>query len=94
MHLREHFVDFVNVTNALSVQSSNGPSPSFRVGGTQCYCDDNTEHRPTIAGDFDSTYLENRFRMRPLGVVSKNVMGERMMACAILSCNLREACQG
>lgn len=30
--------------------------------------------------------------MRPLGVVSKKVMGDRKMANAILSCNLREAC--
>lgn len=41
---------------------------------------------------YRSTYLENLFRMRPLGVVSKNDIGERKMACAILSCSLREAC--
>lgn len=37
------------------------------------------------------TYLENRFRIRPAGVVSKKLMGERNMAKAILSCNLRAA---
>lgn len=37
-------------------------------------------------------YLENLFRMRPLGVVSKKLMGDRKMAWAILSCNLRDAC--
>lgn len=39
----------------------------------------------------DRTYLENRLRMRPLGVVSKKVIGLLKMACAILSCNFREA---
>ena len=37
------------------------------------------------------TYLEKRFRMRPLGVVSKKVMGDRKMACDIRSCSLRDA---
>ena len=37
------------------------------------------------------TYLENLFRMRPLGVVSKNVIGDLKMANAIRSCNLRDA---
>jgi hypothetical protein len=31
--------------------------------------------------------------MRPLGVVSKKTMGDRKIANAILSCNLREACR-
>ncbi len=31
--------------------------------------------------------------MRPLGVVSKKIIGERKIANAILSCNLREACR-
>jgi len=39
-----------------------------------------------------STYLENRFRIRPLGVVSKNDIGLRKMAYAILSCSFRDAC--
>lgn len=39
-----------------------------------------------------STHLENLFNMRPLGVVSKKFMGDRKIAWAILSCNLREAC--
>lgn len=30
--------------------------------------------------------------MRPLGVVSKNVIGDLKMANAILSCSLRDAC--
>lgn len=30
--------------------------------------------------------------MRPLGVVSKKLIGERKMAYAILSCNFRDAC--
>ena len=42
----------------------------------------------------DSTYLENLFKMRPLGVVSKKFIGDRKMACAILSCSLREAYGG
>jgi hypothetical protein len=37
------------------------------------------------------TCLEKRLRMRPAGVVSKKLIGERNMANAILSCNLREA---
>lgn len=37
------------------------------------------------------TYLENRFKMRPLGVVSKKLIGLRKMAYAILSCSFREA---
>jgi len=40
----------------------------------------------------ESTYLENRLRMRPAGVVSKKLIGERKMANAIRSCNLRLAC--
>lgn len=46
-------------------------------------------HRSWLAARL--TYLENRFNMRPLGVVSKKVIGDRKMANAILSCNLREA---
>src|SRR4051812_7337685 len=37
------------------------------------------------------TYLENRLRMRPLGVVSKKLIGERKMAKAIRSCSFRLA---
>jgi hypothetical protein len=37
------------------------------------------------------TYLENRLRMRPAGVVSKKLIGERKMANAIRSCSLRLA---
>lgn len=40
----------------------------------------------------ESTYLEKRFRIRPLGVVSKNDIGLRKMAYAILSCSFRDAC--
>jgi hypothetical protein len=40
-----------------------------------------------------TTYLENRFRMRPTGVVSKKDIGDRKMAYAIRSCNFREACK-
>ena len=36
-------------------------------------------------------YLENRFKMRPAGVVSKKLIGDLKMANAILSCNFREA---
>lgn len=38
------------------------------------------------------TNLENLFRIRPLGVVSKKLIGDRKIANAILSCNFREAC--
>lgn len=37
-------------------------------------------------------YLENRFNIRPLGVVSKKLIGDRNIANAIRSCNLRDAC--
>ena len=37
-------------------------------------------------------YLEKRFNIRPLGVVSKKLIGDRKIAKAILSCNFREAC--
>ena len=37
-------------------------------------------------------YLEKRLRIRPAGVVSKKLIGERKMAKAIRSCNLRLAC--
>lgn len=40
---------------------------------------------------YDGTYLENRLRMRPDGVVSKKLMGERKMENAIRSCIFREA---
>ena len=38
-----------------------------------------------------STYPENRLRIRPAGVVSKNLIGDLKMAKAILSWSLREA---
>lgn len=37
------------------------------------------------------TYLENRLRIRPAGVVSKKLIGDLKMANAIRSCSLREA---
>lgn len=37
------------------------------------------------------TYLEKRFKILPVGVVSKKDIGERKMALAILSCNFLEA---
>jgi hypothetical protein len=40
----------------------------------------------------DTTYLENRFRMRPAGVVSKKLIGLLKIANAILSCNFLDAC--
>lgn len=39
----------------------------------------------------ERTYLENRLRIRPDGVVSKKLMGERKMENAIRSCIFREA---
>jgi len=33
---------------------------------------------------------ENRFRMRPIGVVSKNIIGERRMLASIRKCRMRE----
>ena len=39
----------------------------------------------------EATYLEKRLRIRPLGVVSKNDMGLRKIAYAILSCSFRDA---
>lgn len=44
-------------------------------------------HRDTIV----EPYLENRFRILPVGVVSKKLMGDLKIACAILSCSFREA---
>jgi hypothetical protein len=38
------------------------------------------------------THLVNLFRMRPAGVVSKKLIGDRKIANAILSCSLRDAC--
>lgn len=38
-----------------------------------------------------TTHLEKRLRIRPAGVVSKNSMGLRKIANAILSCSFREA---
>jgi hypothetical protein len=43
-------------------------------------------------GWMTKTYLENRFRMRPAGVVSKKLIGERKIAKAIRSCSFRLAC--
>lgn len=40
---------------------------------------------------YDGTYLENRLRIRPDGVVSKKLIGERKMENAIRSCIFREA---
>ena len=33
---------------------------------------------------------EKRFRMRPIGVVSKNIIGERMMLASIRACRMRD----
>lgn len=44
------------------------------------------------AGRAFDTYLENRLRMRPAGVVSKKLIGERKIANAIRSCNFLLAC--
>ena len=40
------------------------------------------------------TYLEKRLSMRPVGVTSKNDMGDLKMALAIFSWSFREACSG
>jgi hypothetical protein len=37
-------------------------------------------HTPTIEDQVARTYLENRFRIRPLGVVSKKLIGLRKIA--------------
>jgi hypothetical protein len=47
-----------------------------------------------VGGGGGVYYLENRFRMRPAGVVSKKLIGDLNMAKAILSCNFRDACEG
>jgi hypothetical protein len=39
-----------------------------------------------------STHLEKRFRMRPVGVVSKKLIGDLKMAYAMRSCSFRLAC--
>ncbi len=39
-----------------------------------------------------TTNLENLFRIRPAGVVSKKLIGALKTACAMRSCSLREAC--
>ena len=44
-----------------------------------------------MKGIIAETYLENRLRIRPLGVVSKKLIGLRKIAYAILSCSFREA---
>lgn len=38
------------------------------------------------------TYLENRFKIRPVGVVSKKLIGLRKIAYAMRSCSFRDAC--
>lgn len=45
-----------------------------------------------IASSTLSRSDENRFKIRPTGVVSKKLIGERNMALAMPSCSLRDAC--
>lgn len=40
----------------------------------------------------NDAYLENRFKIRPDGVVSKKLIGERNMDVAIIWCSFRDAC--
>jgi len=41
----------------------------------------------------ETTYLEKRLRIRPLGVVSKKLIGDLKMANAILSWSFLDACR-
>ena len=50
--------------------------------------------RSTRGAASDKTYLENLFKMRPAGVVSKKLIGDLKIANAIRSCSLREAWDG
>lgn len=43
------------------------------------------------ATEWSLTYLENLFRIRPVGVVSKKIIGDLNMAKAIRSCSLLNA---
>lgn len=47
--------------------------------------------RRAAARGGEETNLEKRLRMRPAGVVSKKLIGDRKMAKAILSWSLRDA---
>lgn len=74
-----------NLVSADASQTCVPREPSTLTPQNEC---DNPDPVPR-----QRTYLEKRFSMRPLGVVSKKTIGDRKMANAILSCNLREACR-
>lgn len=87
-NLRKHLVHAINVTInhlvslALDLECCQGRTWTSSRTTTNmhrgiCLC--------------NSTYLEKRFRIRPVGVVSKKLIGDLKMAKAIRSCNFREA---
>jgi hypothetical protein len=47
--------------------------------------------REVPRGYWQITYLENLFKIRPAGVVSKKLIGDRKIAYAMRSCSFREA---
>ena len=93
MHIREYFVNFVDVTKPYVSMTLMHLRERLQRGRKQRLSYMNAIDRcqrlkPTHCG----TYLENLFKMRPLGVVSKKFIGDLNMANAIRSCNFREAC--
>lgn len=70
-----------------------GPDgPLLEKGGIGDGADDTARRRSLPIGEEYVTHLEKRLRIRPVGVVSKNDIGDRKMALAIFSCNFRDAC--
>lgn len=51
----------------------------------------NTQKQPQVMKR--QTYLENRFNIRPVGVVSKKLIGDRKMAHAMFWCSFLLACK-
>jgi hypothetical protein len=88
--LRENFIYPVDVTAKVSqidhLHDDSGADPSFMV-----YKDRSVAGGGGVVISWARTYLENRLRMRPAGVVSKKLIGERKIAKAIRSCSFRLA---
>ena len=78
---------------SLPLASRNGVSKGSSYDGIGLWSGQPFEGAPKpIRGiELQETYLENRLRIRPLGVVSKKLIGLRKIAYAILSCSFREA---
>lgn len=98
MYLRENLVDLVDVTKRVKASVSTAAYAFRQALATwikQTPVNANAiGHMSNVKpkNNQKGTNLENLFRIRPLGVVSKKLIGDLKIANAILSWSFREAC--